>query len=299
MNQVLQTYRQLSQTPHDGVRWACLLEATAPKAGNVFPGQSFADLRYRDFVDAAEIASQVFGANPDRFSTSVLEGTRQVADQIGTNVNLGILLLLGPLVQVDQTSGLSNDDAELIGRVTETLHSLDAVDANQLYEAINMAHPGGMGKVDEMDLADSAPPSFLDAMAAAADRDQIAANYANGFEDLISCVLPMLDQAVQQSQDILTGISIAHLRLLADREDSLIERKFGRSVAIEVRRKADFDHDDLHARMRFDAYLRTSYAKPLNPGTTADMIAAGLYCLLRRGNSNPWRVNHESTDISR
>ena len=36
---------------------ACLLEATAPKPGNVHPDASFVDLCYADFVGLAEVAA--------------------------------------------------------------------------------------------------------------------------------------------------------------------------------------------------------------------------------------------------
>ena len=45
------------RTTADAIRWACLLDATAPKAGNVYPGCPFADLTYAHFVTAAEITA--------------------------------------------------------------------------------------------------------------------------------------------------------------------------------------------------------------------------------------------------
>ncbi len=41
MADTLGRLRELSGTPKDAIRWACVLEATAPKVGNVYPGQSF------------------------------------------------------------------------------------------------------------------------------------------------------------------------------------------------------------------------------------------------------------------
>ena len=40
------------------IELACLLEATARKAGNVHPAASFDDLDYADFVDAAQAVAE-------------------------------------------------------------------------------------------------------------------------------------------------------------------------------------------------------------------------------------------------
>lgn len=272
----------------DAVRWACILEATAPKAGNVFPGREFDDLTYLDFVSAAYIAARCFDQPAASFSHAVLGASEQVAETIGTNVNLGILLLLGPLVESD-----SPDDAPPLSRsqwqtrVTTTLASLTADDTSRLYDAINAASPGGMAEVDEMDLASPPPSDFIAAMRAAMSWDRIARNYADGFCDLFETVVPLLARSIEQENDLLSGISIAHLGLLAAEPDTLIARKFGQEVALNVQQRARFDPKDAQKRAAFDHFLRIGEAdrhgktSRLNPGTTADLIVAGLYILLR------------------
>ena len=278
---VLGPYRQLCQSPADAIRWACILEATAPKVGNVFPGRSFVDLQYCDFVRASEISSATFASTTDPFSQCVLTATKAVREELGTNVNLGILLLIGPLFQVDRHGGLDGDLEKLSGQVSHVLKHLNAEDSRRLYEAINIAAPGGMGQVDEMDLSDSPPETFLEAMRSASCRDRIAENYAGGYRDLLLNVVPTVADSIEMHRDTLVGISRAHLCLLRNRPDTLIERKYGRTVADEVRRRAEFDHDDPNAVRRFDDYLRHGRSTPINPGTTADLIATALYVLLR------------------
>jgi triphosphoribosyl-dephospho-CoA synthase len=79
---------------------ACLLEASAPKPGNVSPGRDFADLRYEDFVAAAAaIGEPLSEADARPLGATIrlaVEATRRHAR---TNVNLGIVLLLAPLVR--------------------------------------------------------------------------------------------------------------------------------------------------------------------------------------------------------
>ena len=185
----LDLVRSRCERPSDAVRWACVLEAIAPKAGNVFPGNDFDDLCFGDFVQAAEIAASAFGDPSLSFSQRVLSVCRNVREAIGTNVNLGIMLLLGPLVEADAATDQGRlDREELQRRVRQVLSQLDADDSSKLYEAINVAAPGGMGKAEQMDLSAAAPASFLDAMRAASSRDRIARNYADGFDDLFGAV---------------------------------------------------------------------------------------------------------------
>ena len=284
----LELIREQCRRPADAVRWACVLEATSPKAGNVFPGREFGDLSYLDFVTAAEISAASFDPPPPSFSHGVLQASRETAGRLSTNVNLGILLLLGPLVQADSIdSSRRLNRPEWQSRVGDVLESTTPEDAKRLYAAINVASPGGMGESEEMDLSGPPPQNFLDAMRAAQSRDRIARNYAQRFSDLFETVVPMLGQSIQNENDLLGGIALAHLRLIASEPDSLIARKFGSEVAREVQQRANFDVRDAAKREAFDRFLRIGTRGPsgksstLNPGTTADLIAAGLYVLLR------------------
>lgn len=284
----LESIRRQCQAPSDAVRWACLIEATSPKAGNVYPGRCFSDLCYADFVTAAELSAESFHDASRSFSHGVLQAAVAVADQIGTNVNLGILLLIGPLVQTDQLhTERIVDHASWQSSVADVLSAITPEDTARLYSAINAASPGGMGETDDMDLTGPPPKHFVDAMSSAQSRDRIARNYANEFRDLFGTVAPLLADSIQREKDLLSGTALAHLRLLESEPDSLIERKFGLEVAKVVQQRAMFDHQDPEQCVAFDRFLRegeidlAGNRSKLNPGTTADLIAAGLYILLR------------------
>src|SRR6185437_143960 len=77
---------------------ACLLEASAPKPGNVSPGVSFHDTRYEDFLaSAAAIAPAFLDIDRQSIGNTIrraIESTRAWTD---ANTNLGIVLLLAPL----------------------------------------------------------------------------------------------------------------------------------------------------------------------------------------------------------
>src|SRR5258706_1092437 len=77
---------------------ACLIEASAPKPGNVSPGRHFADTRYEDFLaSAAAIGAPLAGAGTRSVGATVRLAIEATALWTQSNTNLGIVLLLSPL----------------------------------------------------------------------------------------------------------------------------------------------------------------------------------------------------------
>lgn len=293
--------RATASTPSEAVRWACVLEATAPKAGNVYPGRDFADLRYVDFIAAADVAAEWLGCRQLRFAERVLGAVQTTRQKLGTNVHLGILLLLGPLMAAEekleappaepdsQRSPQTLDRMRWRQQIAKVLAGLEPDDSRRIFQAIATAAPGGLGAVESMDVAaaESEHDDLVAAMRLARDRDRIARQYADGFADLFETVVPALEFEIMRRGDLLSGIATAHLRLLAAEPDSLIARKNGAGVAREIQKRAQrFAADDIAEAVRFDRALRTDGHR-LNPGTTADLIAAALYVLIRSQPEEP------------
>lgn len=285
----LDLLRTSIHSPADAVRWACLLEAIAPKPGNVYPGRSFVDMQYQDFVTAAELVSRIFAERLLPISERMLSAVELSKSQLGINVNLGIVLLMGPLVAADERlSGETAGDSAAnrwAPAIASVLSGLDGSDGNRIYKAINTAAAGGLGEVDTLDVSeDHDEVDIVQAMTLAAHRDSIARQYATGFSDLIGRVTPLVGDSIARCGDLLGGIVDAHVRLLAQAPDSLIRRKNGLDVAVSVQQRAQqVDPEDPGSLAAFDAYLRER-THQLNPGTTADLIAAALYLLLRSPN---------------
>lgn len=260
---------------------ACIYEATARKPGNVHPGASFDDLRWEDFLLSAAAISPILPRfAPDGVGRMVLEAVRATREVVSSNTNLGIVLLLAPLVRADVLSI----------PLPEVLRTLTVEDASLVYRAIRELTPGGMGKVEEQDIADEPTITLLEAMRLAKDRDTIAKWYCTDYADLAGFCLMWLERLlVEEKLRAESAIVQLQLIVLTQISDSLIERKQGREAANEVRERAGpLWLDGLTTRKNrakvaeFDAWLR-SYGKSRNPGTTADMITATLYVALRRG----------------
>ena len=158
-------------------------------------------------------------------------------------------------------------------------------DARNVYAAIRLANPAGLGEVQKQDV--SAPPTLplRDVMALANERDLIAGQYADGFLFVFNQVVPQLVQQTNRLKNLEWAIVETQLETLRVARDSHIRRKRGSAEATAVKRKAldiaSLDAPDgRRAFLDFDAWLRADqHAR--NPGTTADLIAAGLFVALR------------------
>jgi triphosphoribosyl-dephospho-CoA synthase len=189
--------------------------------------------------------------------------------------------LLAPLAMTSETEPLA------LG-VARVLAGLDADDARLVYRAIRLAEPGGLGKVDEADVRGEPPANLLAAMSLAADRDLVAKQYVNGFAEVLGNVVPWLDEGRRQGWTLSDAIIRTHLRLMSEFPDSLIQRKCGREIAQRAASMAAAalaagqpgDEAYHRALADLDFWLRADGHRR-NPGTSADLVAAGLFTALR------------------
>jgi triphosphoribosyl-dephospho-CoA synthase len=269
----------------------CFLEAAAPKPGNVHRGADFEDLSFVDLAMAgALIAPAIDQAILLGVGATALKAIRDTRWAVPTNANLGIVLLVAPLACVPR-------DQPLREGVARVLASLTPQDSRDVYEAIRLARPGGLGKVNEMDVAGAAPENLLDAMRHAADRDLVARQYANGFVEVLDVVLPTLVDARRRGWSVSDGVVHAQLVLLSQTPDTLIARKCGLEVAQQASDMAaealaaGEPHDEAYLRRLADLdFWMRSDGHRRNPGATADLVAAALFASLRDGLlSPPWR----------
>ena len=256
---------------------ACLWEATAPKPGNVYRGADFEDLTYADFVtSAAVIGPLVEQVAVQGVGSTVLRAVQATREAVATNTNLGILLLIAPLAAVEQGVSLESG-------IATVLTELDAQDTAAVYEAIRTANAGGLGETEEADVLGPAPDKpLVEVMSLAAERDSIARQFTNGFEQVFTAAR-RIESAYRANGSLSNAIVECYIQTLADWPDTLIARKCGAELAAEVSLRARGvleSNDYAGALADFDFWLRADGHRR-NPGTTADLIAAGLFVLLR------------------
>src|SRR5881628_1460774 len=123
---------------------ACLLEATAPKPGNVSPTASFHDATYEDFLASAVAIGPALAAAGERpLGATIRAAVEATGRWVPSNTNLGLVLLLAPLARAALIS--SDDAAALRTAVATTLGETTVADAQEVYAAIRQARPGGLG----------------------------------------------------------------------------------------------------------------------------------------------------------
>lgn len=264
---------------------ASVIEATVPKPGNVHRGADFEDVTYPDFVLSAIAIGPVFDRADEMPLGELVHAAIAATHQlVGSNTNLGMVLLFAPLAKVPRAEPLSTG-------VQTVLASLTPDDARQVYSAIRLAQPGGLGRVSAADVHDAPPDSLLDAMRLAADRDLVARQYAEGFYHVLTHIVPWLREALFDKHWPLSD-AVVHtfLRMLAAEPDSLIARKRGIELARQASGRAvrALQYGEpanpvyREALADFDFWLRSDHHHR-NPGTTADLVAAGLFACLRDG----------------
>ena len=277
---------------------ACLLEASAPKPGNVSPGRHFADTRYEDFLaSAAAIGGPLAGAGTRPVGATVrlaIEATRRWTR---SNTNLGIVLLLTPIARAALASPSSGMTLRVTSEVTqlreEVARVLDATtvdDARDVYAAIRLASPGGLGRVEAQDVSGDPDVTLLDAMRLAADRDAVAREYATAFEMTFETGAPALDLARRDGLPWDEAVVETFLSVLAAAPDTHVARRAGAAAAADVTERARRTLTAGGVRSAAGRRAIDEMDRDLrdvrnmgNPGTTADLTAAAIYVVLLGG----------------
>ncbi|KUO65949.1 MAG: hypothetical protein APF84_01430 [Gracilibacter sp. BRH_c7a] len=269
------------------VQAACILEADAPKVGNVNRFHDFADCCLEDFHFSALAVAHPFGfIEKQGVGLTVYKAIKATQALVKTNTNLGIVLLIAPLAMAWCRTKEKQSWLKEIGNVLE---GLTIEDTAYVYQAIRLASPSGMGKVKEHDVFNeqSADIPLQEAMKLAADRDMIARQYINNFEQVLEIGYKALGDALTKGLSLPKAIAHTHLFLLTQYPDSLIVRKSGLEKGKEVQTFAQkvwerggwLTPEGQAYVQEFDHWLRKS-GKALNPGTTADLMAAIIFVYL-------------------
>ena len=155
---------QTEFTPGAIATLACMLEVTASKPGNVHRGADFDDVTFVDFATSAVVLGDVIQSCAEKgLGETILIAVKRNEQSVGTNTNLGIVLLLVPLAKIAATSPVAELDADSVTKCLSTLTTRDGAD---VFEAIRMAQPGGLGTAESMDVRsnDAQPVALLSAM---------------------------------------------------------------------------------------------------------------------------------------
>jgi triphosphoribosyl-dephospho-CoA synthase len=263
----------------EAFRWACLTELDAPKPGNV---HVFADghrMTAAEFVASAKAAAPPLSAAGARVGERIHGAVAATSETVGSNTNLGIVLLCAPLAAAAERA-----IPDLRTSLNKVLQRLDTKDAELTFRAIVLAAPAGLRRSERHDVFAPATVSLLDAMTEASARDRIARQYATSYSDIFDIGLPCFEAAVRRDADLRWATLATYLEFLSAFPDTHIVRKYGSPTAEGIRQTAAGFRRSLHATenpetlvpdlLTWDAALK---ADGINPGTSADLTVATLF----------------------
>jgi triphosphoribosyl-dephospho-CoA synthase len=296
---------------------AILLEVSAyPKAGNVHRTADFTGTKYEHFLasaiaagpsfrEAAEkgvmVSAQKLRVSEVTVGKLVKTAVQQIAVwQHGGNTLLGSMILLMPMAI---SAGISYAEekfsiAELRRNLKLVVEATTSDDAVNLYDAINIAQPSGLGKVPELDVTDASSSRKIytkniclhDVFKISAPWDSTSSEWVNNYHITFDIGYPFLAKQLEVTKDTNNVTVNTFLKILSEVPDSLIARKAGPEKAKEVTAEAKLvletgglaTSEGRKSLQQFDQKLRDADHK-LNPGTTADLTSAALATAILNG----------------
>lgn len=272
--------------PAENAELALLLEVSGtPKPGNVDRRRDLDDLRFEHFlagaVGAREGLQSVEDGGPvgEAFERAVAG----MADQQGGNTQFGALLLLVPLVRAAAADELSSEG---VREIVESTTVEDAADFYRAFEHCSVFVDDPPAEAAELDVrrGNEAIPAvedhevtLCDVMELGDDADDVAREWTGGFERSFHAAkrIEALDGPLSER-----GAAV-FLELLARRPDTLVTKQHGEAVADRVMTRAQAAREG--DRALIEEFADELVDTGINPGTTADITAAGLFIALERG----------------
>jgi len=265
------------------IRDACSTEIRAFKPGNVSTVSPGHGMDAHDFIASAETMAGAIAAPGLDVGERILRAIEATRVVVPFNTNLGIVLLCAPLAHAACARMV---EPNLRARLQAVLAGLDVDDAELAYRAIRVAQPGGLGRSERHDVAQSPGVTLREAMDEARDRDRIAYQYVTDYRDIFETGLPVLHDGLARWRSREWAAVHVYLLFLARVADSHIARRHGAEVAASVSVQArelsqalGRAGDPAREMPALEAFDRQLKARSINPGTSADMTVAALVAM--------------------
>lgn len=259
--------------------------SSSPKPGNVDRCHDFSDIGFHHFMISAVSAYPIFfkaASGKSQPGSLILEGVEAWRTwNLKSNTHFGSLVLMIPIAIAAGRPG------ELHLELKGVLERSTVKDSIDFYRAFALAG-ARVADVGEFSLKDqnsseaikNCGRSLLDLMKLSAGHDLVASEWSTYYERSFRLSERLADQTDRLGYN--EGIVRTFLEALQEVPDSLISAKFGRETAKQVSRLAGealLDPTLGKARELDDCLL----ARDINPGSTADLIAASLFISLLNG----------------
>ncbi len=294
------------------IQLAMVMEVSAyPKPGNVDRNHDYEDTRFEHFLASAVSIHPVM-ENAAKSKTGVgsliHSAVRESAKwQNGGNTHFGAFILLIPLAMAAGDILHKKHEftiEELVSCAHDIVKKTNVQDAIEFYRSFETAKVR-VNPVDKFDLQDSSSLGSLDEenttlydlMEISRSYDLIADEWVSGFERCANCgetiinFMGSTNKFGEPKLDVNDVVVYAFLKILSENRDTFIQTKFDETTADYVSGRArDILLEFKPQRSGFDAvrlaveeFDDELLSKGINPGSTADIVIAGLFIALLGG----------------
>jgi len=272
---------------------AMLLEVSAtPKPGNIDRDHDYSDTCFEHFLSSAvgvypvlEKAARSESGVGSLIHEAVIESN---AWQKGGNTHFGAFILLIPLVMAAGKCGTEKSLKELAEQVVRETTVKDAVEFYRAFSRANVK----VKPVKDLDLRDISSSdriqqqglTLYNILEISSGYDTISDEWTGGFRRTFECASSIQDKL--KTYSINDAVVLTFLELLSRSTDTFIQTKFdGRKAEeISMRAKQILQKGELSKIMDdIRAFDEELLREGINPGSTADIIIAGLFVLLLQG----------------
>ncbi len=277
-----------------------LLEASVPKPGNVNRFRDFKDLTLYHFILGDTTVAGVYYEAVKRgellrkgllkpseagIGELIRRGVSVSKEVQDANPNFGVIVLSVPLMM---GLAMGRDMLDARKKTKLLIEESTVRDTMELYRAIRIANPKGIPSGVKYDVYsdESFEELFKDRVnllrlaEISCERELIFCEWLNSYELSYSTFARLYD--LVKELPLEEAVQKVFLKLLAEKTDTLIQRKAGKKEAELVRISAKKVIEGEMELREFDDFLREK-GDLRNPGSIADITAMALSLLSLRG----------------
>ena len=219
------------------IKFACDTEMKSLKPGNVHQYSQSYDMHVKDFFKSSLIISKCLTKNNLNLGKKILTSVNEIQDKIKKNTNLGIILMLSPIVTVVQKEGIISKE-ELLKKINSLIKKQNIKNSIPIFKAIALTSPGGLGFSKKYDVNKLPKTNLYKAMEYSKKRDLIARQYYNGFKDIFNIGVPAYKKFYNKWGKVNWALTGVYLTFLKKFNDSHITRNKGNKIATSVKKEA-------------------------------------------------------------
>ena len=171
------------------IKFVCDKEMESLKPGNVHKYSEGHNMNVKDFFKSSSIISRCLTKNNLDLGKKILNSVNEIKKKVKKNTNLGIILMLSPIVTVVLKEGIISKE-KLLKKIRSLIKKQNVKNSVLIFKAIAITAPGGLGSSKKYDVNELPKTNLYKAMKFSRKRDLIAKQYYDGFKDIFNIGVP-------------------------------------------------------------------------------------------------------------